>query len=82
MRVVIIAGGKGTRIASVNSEIPKAMIPVCVLNCIQVKSLSVARLKVIDFRGISPGSERIGRTGNFSLSSYSSSIWASLLLIR
>lgn len=29
MRVVIIAGGQGTRIASVNSEIPKAMIPVC-----------------------------------------------------
>jgi D,D-heptose 1,7-bisphosphate phosphatase len=28
-KVVIIAGGKGTRIASVNSEIPKAMIPVC-----------------------------------------------------
>ncbi len=28
-RVVIIAGGKGTRIASVASEIPKAMIPVC-----------------------------------------------------
>jgi D,D-heptose 1,7-bisphosphate phosphatase len=29
MKVVIIAGGKGTRIASVNSEIPKAMIPLC-----------------------------------------------------
>ena len=29
MKVVIIAGGKGTRIASVNSEIPKSMIPVC-----------------------------------------------------
>lgn len=29
MKVVIIAGGKGTRIASVNKEIPKAMIPVC-----------------------------------------------------
>lgn len=28
MRVVIIAGGKGTRIASVADEIPKAMIPV------------------------------------------------------
>lgn len=28
MKVIIIAGGKGTRIASVNSEIPKAMIPV------------------------------------------------------
>lgn len=28
MKVVIIAGGKGTRITSVNSEIPKAMIPI------------------------------------------------------
>ena len=28
MKIVIIAGGQGTRIASVNSEIPKAMIPV------------------------------------------------------
>ena len=29
MKIVIIAGGKGTRITSVNCEIPKAMIPVC-----------------------------------------------------
>ena len=29
MRVVIMAGGKGTRIASVASDIPKPMIPVC-----------------------------------------------------
>lgn len=28
MKVVIIAGGSGTRIASVSSEIPKAMIPI------------------------------------------------------
>jgi len=28
MKVIIIAGGQGTRIASVNSEIPKAMIPI------------------------------------------------------
>lgn len=28
MKVVIIAGGKGTRIASVNNEIPKSMIPI------------------------------------------------------
>ena len=28
MKTVIIAGGQGTRIASVNSEIPKGMIPV------------------------------------------------------
>ena len=28
MKVVIMAGGKGTRIASVNSEVPKPMIPL------------------------------------------------------
>ncbi|MEY8589049.1 HAD-IIIA family hydrolase [Phocaeicola sartorii] len=28
MKVVVIAGGQGTRIASVNNEIPKAMIPI------------------------------------------------------
>jgi len=28
MKIVIIAGGQGTRIASVNSDIPKAMIPI------------------------------------------------------
>lgn len=28
MKVVVIAGGQGTRIAAVNNEIPKAMIPV------------------------------------------------------
>lgn len=29
MKIVIMAGGKGTRIASVASDIPKPMIPVC-----------------------------------------------------
>lgn len=29
MKAVIMAGGRGTRIASVNSEVPKPMIPVC-----------------------------------------------------
>lgn len=29
MRVVIMAGGKGTRIASVRNDLPKPMIPVC-----------------------------------------------------
>ena len=28
MKVVVIAGGQGTRITAVNSEIPKAMIPI------------------------------------------------------
>lgn len=29
MKAVIMAGGRGTRIASVNSDVPKPMIPVC-----------------------------------------------------
>lgn len=29
MKAVIMAGGKGTRIASINSEVPKPMIPLC-----------------------------------------------------
>lgn len=29
MRAVIMAGGKGTRIASINGEVPKPMIPIC-----------------------------------------------------
>ena len=28
MKIVIMVGGKGTRIASINSEIPKPMIPI------------------------------------------------------
>ena len=29
MQTVIMAGGKGTRIASVNAEVPKPMLEVC-----------------------------------------------------
>lgn len=29
MKTVIMAGGRGTRISSVNSEVPKPMIPIC-----------------------------------------------------
>ncbi len=29
MKTVIMAGGKGTRIAQVASDIPKPMIPIC-----------------------------------------------------
>ena len=29
MKVVIMAGGKGTRIASVRSDVPKPMINIC-----------------------------------------------------
>ena len=29
MKVIIMAGGKGTRIASINSDVPKPMIAIC-----------------------------------------------------
>ncbi|MDR0908553.1 MAG: NTP transferase domain-containing protein [Spirochaetaceae bacterium] len=29
MQAIIMAGGKGTRVASIASDIPKPMIPVC-----------------------------------------------------
>ena len=29
MKVVIMAGGRGTRIASVNADVPKPMIRIC-----------------------------------------------------
>ena len=29
MKVVIMAGGKGTRIASIKSDVPKPMIEIC-----------------------------------------------------
>ena len=36
MKVVIMAGGKGTRIASVASDIPKPMIPIQGLSLIHI----------------------------------------------
>ncbi len=36
MKVVIMAGGKGTRIASVASDIPKPMIKIEVTSCQQI----------------------------------------------
>jgi len=29
MKVIIMAGGRGTRIASIRDDIPKPMIPIC-----------------------------------------------------
>ena len=49
MKIVIIAGGKGTRIASVNSEIPKAMIPVCGKPIIEHEVELCKRYGFIDF---------------------------------
>ena len=63
MKVVIIAGGKGTRIASVNSEIPKAMIPVCGKPIIEHEVELCKRYGLTDFLFI------IGHMGN-QISSY------------
>ena len=49
MKVVIIAGGQGTRIASVNSEIPKAMIPVCGKPIIELEVELCKRYGFTDF---------------------------------
>lgn len=63
MKVVIIAGGKGTRIASVNSEIPKAMIPVCGKPIIEHEIELCKRYGYTDFLFV------IGHMGN-QISSY------------
>lgn len=49
MKIVIIAGGQGTRIASVNREIPKAMIPVCGKPIIEHEVELCKRYGFIDF---------------------------------
>lgn len=49
MKVVIIAGGKGTRITSINSEIPKAMIPVCGKPIIEHEIELCKRYGFVDF---------------------------------
>ncbi len=49
MKIVIIAGGQGTRIASVNSEIPKAMIPICGKPIIEHEVEMAARQGFTDF---------------------------------
>lgn len=58
MKIVIIAGGQGTRIASVNSEIPKAMIPVCGKPIIEHEVLLAKRYGYTEFIFI------IGHLGN------------------
>lgn len=63
MRIVVIAGGKGTRIASVNSEIPKAMIPVCGKPIIEHEVELCKRYRFTDFLFI------IGHMGD-QISSY------------
>ena len=47
--VVIIAGGKGTRIASVNSEIPKAMLPINGKPILEYQIVMAKRYGITDF---------------------------------
>lgn len=49
MKVVVIAGGQGTRIASVNSEIPKAMIPIAGKPILEYEVEMAKRYGYIDF---------------------------------
>lgn len=49
MKVVIMAGGKGTRIASVNSEVPKPMLPV---NGVPILEYQLEVLKKQGYRDI------------------------------
>jgi D,D-heptose 1,7-bisphosphate phosphatase len=49
MKIVIIAGGKGTRIASIANEIPKAMIPVNGKPVIEYQIELAKRYGFIDF---------------------------------
>lgn len=58
MKVVVIAGGQGTRIASVNSEIPKAMIPIAGKPILEYEVEMAKRYGYIDFLFI------IGYMGN------------------
>ena len=49
MKVVVIAGGQGTRIASVNSEIPKAMIPINGKPILEYETEMALRYGYMDF---------------------------------
>lgn len=49
MKVVIIAGGQGTRIASINAELPKAMIPIDGKPIIERSLLMAKRQGYFDF---------------------------------
>mgnify|MGYP004534387117 FL=1 len=48
MRAVIMAGGKGTRLATLNAEIPKPMFPVCGKSIIEYQVESLKRSGVKD----------------------------------
>ncbi len=48
MRAVIMAGGKGTRLAALNAEIPKPMFPVCEKPILEYQIESLAKSDVKD----------------------------------
>ena len=48
MKVIIMAGGQGTRIASVRSDIPKAMIPICGKPILQYQIENLCALGLTD----------------------------------
>ena len=59
MKAVIMAGGKGTRIASVNSDIPKPMIPILGKPILQYGIEALRRANIVDIILV------IGHLGNF-----------------
>ena len=48
MRAVIMAGGKGTRLAAVNDEMPKPMFPVCGKPILEYQIESLVRSGIND----------------------------------
>lgn len=58
MRAVIMAGGKGTRVASVNSAIPKPMLPIC------GKPVLLHQIECLKRQGITEITLTIGHLGD------------------
>lgn len=58
MKAIIMAGGKGTRIASVTTDVPKPMIPVCGIPILQYQIESLRGSGLTDIRLV------IGHLGN------------------
>ena len=59
MKVVIMAGGKGTRIASIASDIPKPMIPIC------GKPILEHQIECLKRNGLTDITLSIGHLGHF-----------------
>ena len=77
MKTVIIAGGQGTRIASVNSEIPKGMIPVAGKPIIEHELELCLRHGLSDFIFITGYlGDQIDAGGHTSPISEKSTLWA------